>query len=538
MSASVSAAHGRCDELCACKGRRRDGDAGGARVVVGRALAGAHADDERAEIEPDEAAPRWRPSPCSASLERVASIDDWPDTPPNPPLACALAGAPNVGGAPTELRLRIDEATQSARARADGGVEGASSDAAAGNAFTSSTRPTSYWASRPVSPGAGARARASLVRASTAPLDPQVVAATALAHAVVALAAEQPSREARRRLRDEHRRDEEMLRALVEWRTHLSPHFATARTSRRLQHLVRTGVPPAVRPELWKMAIGNALGITREHVAACGTAGAGVDDAEAEAKRARTEAALRRMVEVDMARTLPELSALFTSDGELYGACVFALRSCALLSPHGWWCGYVQGQTFLGAVLSLNCEGDELLAAQMLANLMNRPLLRALYSMEPTARTRSFELHDELLALALPRVRARFCGAGVRAEQYVLDWFLTLFAKVQRPRTRALAVCVLARAVRARHGEGKGGRPRRRGRTRARTLLPASRCLPARSSPPRRSRAWRRRCRSTWPSGCGTSSSSKAMRPSSELPSECSDTTRRFCSTRSSRTTS
>ncbi|KAJ1617732.1 rab-GTPase-TBC domain-containing protein [Pavlovales sp. CCMP2436] len=303
--------------------------------------------------------------------------------------------------------------------------------------FVSSTRPASTWAlhgvSRADSPSRLRRAGSTLEplqrRAQIQVLDLDVVAATALAHAAEAVCSEHPSRLEKARLRSERKRDEEMQRALSEW-------------------------------QLWSLSVGNALCIEAADLHCCtegardsplprgsesqeaGGSGeeeeeAGADEEAAEkqeeataaekeeeeqqqkAETAEAAAALLRAVDIDLARTLPQLQALFAQSAQSAHSAQPALgRSGAQGNTLGGG-GYVQGMTFVAALVLLYAE-SELAALTVFANLMQREdVLSAL-----------FALHDELFRLALPRLHARFERAGVCAEQFLLDWCLTLFARV------------------------------------------------------------------------------------------------------------
>lgn len=609
------------------------GDAAMCQAAVQPQRAGGHA---CACAQPAQAwtQPLPQPRPRSRSVERASSFDDSPGaltlfssgavgahdcgdaSAPTPRPCCAK------GRVLTELRLRVAlPCGEQEAAESSFDSNAAAGSALPGRAPTDAQEESDAHASDDVVISSTLPIRKGRRRHSSLPasptwhsreLDPQVVAATALAHAAEALAAERPSAGALRRLRETRRRDATMERQAKEWRTSLLPRFAELRGSRRVREFVRLGVPPLVRAELWSLSVGDALrigegGAAGAEAAAAGGASAGVrersvsictgddgaasglraegvpsgeaapagarlpeaptaftadgsdqlpaadgshqldareaEDAEgraaapavancqqqARARRSlpeaeeaeahalaqasgeahpaagepqRTDAALRSMVEVDMARTLPDWRALFAEGTELHGACARALSAYARLSlkpaavARRRGLGYVQGMSVLAAVLLLHVHTEQA-ALTLLANLLDRPVLSALYSLSEGALARVFALHDALLSAQMPRLHARLEKAGVRPEQYLLDWLLTLFAKVGQAARMACSQRTASVRLQPRRAEHAGGCHTPEAHAPA---LHSASPAPARPAPP----AGRRRCPWTWQCGCGT----------------------------------
>ena len=82
--------------------------------------------------------------------------------------------------------------------------------------------------------------------------------------------------------------------------------------------------------------------------------------------------------------------------------------------------GYVQGMSFLAAVLLLNLEAPE--AFVCLANLLNRPSYLAFFKVDYTLMKPYFDTFRDLLHSALPRLDAHFCRLEFSPEYYLIEW--------------------------------------------------------------------------------------------------------------------
>jgi len=89
--------------------------------------------------------------------------------------------------------------------------------------------------------------------------------------------------------------------------------------------------------------------------------------------------------------------------------------------------GYVQGMSFIAAILLLNLEEAD--AFIVFANLVNRPLLAAFYRVDTGSMEHYYTAFSSLLSLHIPRLARHFARLGLRPELYMLDWVMTLFSK-------------------------------------------------------------------------------------------------------------
>lgn len=89
--------------------------------------------------------------------------------------------------------------------------------------------------------------------------------------------------------------------------------------------------------------------------------------------------------------------------------------------------GYVQGMSFLAAMLLINLEPYD--AFQVLANMLNRGCHMAFFTMDLPRIEGYKAAFDELFAELLPELSRHFREQHVPTDMYLLDWLMTLFSK-------------------------------------------------------------------------------------------------------------
>jgi len=89
--------------------------------------------------------------------------------------------------------------------------------------------------------------------------------------------------------------------------------------------------------------------------------------------------------------------------------------------------GYVQGMSYLAAVLLL--YNDVYTTFQCFCNLLNNHFFLSMFKMDIKQILRHIKIYDLLFAYNLPNLHVRFKSLLISHEQYLLDWFLTVFSK-------------------------------------------------------------------------------------------------------------
>ncbi|KAG7200327.1 hypothetical protein KM043_017789 [Ampulex compressa] len=196
------------------------------------------------------------------------------------------------------------------------------------------------------------------------------------------------------------------------WNVHVLPKFESIRDTKKVRDLWWRGLPPSVRGRVWKLAIQNNLNITPHLYNIC------LDRAMCNPVN-ETLAAIK----LDVSRTFPTLC-VFQEGGPLSISLQGILAAYAIYRPD---VGYVQGMSFVGAVLSLNMEPPDAFAC--FANLLNHPCHRAAFTLDQKRMNIYYKVYSSALAHKLPKVFSHFTVAGLSPDLYLLDWLYTIYAK-------------------------------------------------------------------------------------------------------------
>lgn len=89
--------------------------------------------------------------------------------------------------------------------------------------------------------------------------------------------------------------------------------------------------------------------------------------------------------------------------------------------------GYVQGMSFIAAMLLLNSDAYE--AFQVLTNMLNRGCHMAFYTMDLPRIEGYKAVFGDLFTETLPELAAHFAEFSVPSDMFLLDWLMTVFSK-------------------------------------------------------------------------------------------------------------
>ncbi|EFN80729.1 TBC1 domain family member 14 [Harpegnathos saltator] len=226
----------------------------------------------------------------------------------------------------------------------------------------------------------------------------------------------------KRELREEKERKQQRESQLKEevrlaedsntWNVYVLPKFESVKNTRKVRELWWRGLPPSVRGRVWKLAIPNNLNVTPHLYNLC------LDRAMSSPTN-ESLAAIR----LDVSRTFPTLC-VFQEGGPLSDSLQGILAAYAVYRPD---VGYVQGMSFVGAVLSLNMEPPDAFAC--FANLLNHPCHRAAFTLDQKRMNIYYKVYSSALAHKLPKIFSHFTVAGLSPDLYLLDWLYTIYAK-------------------------------------------------------------------------------------------------------------
>ncbi|XP_074238706.1 TBC1 domain family member 12 isoform X3 [Saimiri boliviensis] len=204
-----------------------------------------------------------------------------------------------------------------------------------------------------------------------------------------------------------------------------------SRSTRRVRELWWQGLPPSVRGKVWSLAVGNELNITpelyeiflsrakerwksfSETSSENDTEGVSVADREASLE----------LIKLDISRTFPSLY-IFQKGGPYHDVLHSILGAYACYRPD---VGYVQGMSFIAAVLILNLEEADAFIA--FANLLNKPCQLAFFRVDHSMMLKYFATFEVFFEENLSKLFLHFKSYSLTPDIYLIDWIFTLYSR-------------------------------------------------------------------------------------------------------------
>ncbi|KAJ8911434.1 hypothetical protein NQ315_005967, partial [Exocentrus adspersus] len=203
------------------------------------------------------------------------------------------------------------------------------------------------------------------------------------------------------------------------------PNWETMRTNKRTQELWWQGLPSSVRGKVWRLAIGNELNVTPQLYEICvcraqnrlnnfepSKCGSNIDPESS-----------MDVIQLDISRTFPHLC-IFQEGGPYSETLHSLLAAYVCYRPD---VGYVQGMSYIAAILILNMEHFD--AFICFANLLNQPLHLSAFTLDQTQMQAYYNAYNEVFKFNLPKLYSHFEKSGLTPDLYLLDWIYTIFAK-------------------------------------------------------------------------------------------------------------
>lgn len=226
----------------------------------------------------------------------------------------------------------------------------------------------------------------------------------------------------RKQLEQQWRQEEQLVQATRTWVSDVLPRWETARHQRRTQELWWQGIPPSVRGHVWKLAVGNELNITSELYEICASRSRQVTRAD-DPDRADTRENSAHLIRLDVSRTFPQLG-IFQESGPYFDVLHCLLGAYVVYRPD---VGYVQGMSFLAAMLLLNLDVAD--AFICFANLLNRPCQLAFFRVDQPQMNAYYTLYEDFFRENLPKLFAHFQKHSLTSDLYLVDWIYTLYSR-------------------------------------------------------------------------------------------------------------
>ncbi|CAN8023570.1 unnamed protein product [Ixodes persulcatus] len=226
----------------------------------------------------------------------------------------------------------------------------------------------------------------------------------------------------RKQLEQQWRQEEQLVQATRTWVSDVLPRWETARHQRRTQDLWWQGIPPSVRGHVWKLAVGNELNITSELYEICASRSRQVTRAD-DPDLADTRENSAHLIRLDVSRTFPQLG-IFQESGPYFDVLHCLLGAYVVYRPD---VGYVQGMSFLAAMLLLNLDVAD--AFICFANLLNRPCQLAFFRVDQPQMNAYYTLYEDFFRENLPKLFAHFQKQSLTSDLYLVDWIYTLYSR-------------------------------------------------------------------------------------------------------------
>ncbi|KAM6067070.1 TBC1 domain family member 12 isoform 2-T2 [Chlamydotis macqueenii] len=253
---------------------------------------------------------------------------------------------------------------------------------------------------------------------------------------MVAEAKKREIKEAHKRkkiMRERFKQEENIASAMVIWVNEILPNWEGMRATRRVRELWWQGLPPSVRGKVWSLAVGNELNITpelyeiflsraKERWKSFSETSSENDVEDAGASVADREASLE-LIKLDISRTFPSLY-IFQKGGPYHDLLHSVLGAYTCYRPD---VGYVQGMSFIAAVLILNLEEADAFIA--FANLLNKPCQLAFFRVDHSMMLKYFATFEVFFEENLPKLFLHFKSYSLTPDIYLIDWIFTLYSK-------------------------------------------------------------------------------------------------------------
>nr|XP_006630427.1 PREDICTED: TBC1 domain family member 12 isoform X1 [Lepisosteus oculatus] len=234
-------------------------------------------------------------------------------------------------------------------------------------------------------------------------------------------------------MKERYKQEEIIANAMVIWNTEILPNWETMRNTRKVRELWWQGLPPSVRGKVWSLAIGNELNIThelyeiflsraKERWKSFSETGSENEAEDSGVSLADRESSLE-LIKLDISRTFPSLF-IFQKGGPYHDLLHSVLGAYTCYRPD---VGYVQGMSFIAAVLILNLEEADAFIA--FANLLNKPCQMAFFRVDHDLMLKYFAAFEVFFDENLPRLFAHFQSYNLTPDLYLIDWIFTLYSK-------------------------------------------------------------------------------------------------------------
>ncbi|CAG9829174.1 unnamed protein product [Diabrotica balteata] len=219
--------------------------------------------------------------------------------------------------------------------------------------------------------------------------------------------------------------EEQQATATKHFTQNVLPNWNTMRSNKKTLDLWWQGIPSSVRGKVWRLAIGNELNLTPQLYDIClnraQTRLNNTDGIQCDSEGDQESS--MDVIQLDISRTFPHLG-IFQEGGPYSEALHSLLAAYVCYRPD---VGYVQGMSYIAAILILNMEPCD--AFICFSNLLNQPLHLSAFTLNQSRMQTYYNAYDQIFSYNLPKLHAHFTNSGLTPDLYLLDWIYTIYAK-------------------------------------------------------------------------------------------------------------
>lgn len=230
------------------------------------------------------------------------------------------------------------------------------------------------------------------------------------------------------------RHEDQVVNAAKRWTDEILPNWEQMKSQKRTRDMWWNGIPTNVRGKVWKLALGNDLNVTPELYEICVSRAEDrirqtievseiYGNSETSSEPPSSKESSVELIKLDVSRTFPQLC-IFQKGGPYYDLLHSLLGAYACYRPD---VGYVQGMSFIAAVLLLNMDVAD--AFICFANLLNRPCQVAFFRVDESLMKIYFETYEEFFEENMPVLYSHFRKNKVTPDLYITDWIFALYSK-------------------------------------------------------------------------------------------------------------
>ncbi|KAL1517333.1 hypothetical protein ABEB36_001108 [Hypothenemus hampei] len=219
--------------------------------------------------------------------------------------------------------------------------------------------------------------------------------------------------------------EEQQAAAAKHFSHNVIPYWQQMEKNKKTQDLWWHGLPSSVRGKVWCLAIGNELNITSQLYEICLIRAQNRLNSPEPTTTCyeNDQESSMDVIELDISRTFPNLG-IFQRGGPYSDVLHSLLAAYVCFRPD---VGYVQGMSYIAAILILNMEPCE--AFICFANLLNQPLHLSAFTLNQSQMNAYYHAYNRVFNNQLPKLYGHFERAGLTPDLYLLDWIYTIFAK-------------------------------------------------------------------------------------------------------------